>query len=108
MRVSKKKKRGYFLRAQCHYCGGRADTKDHYIPTALGGTSDLNNLVPACEECNRVKDCMIPEAFFQFCAEVVLLKSPRHDGFRAKARATLLRHAPDLIPDDPKQRSKIR
>lgn len=96
--MSKKRKKSVFLGSPCHYCGARADTKDHYIPTALGGTDHFSNFVPACEECNRVKDCLVPQAFFRFCAEVLRLKSPRHDRFRAKARAILLRHAPELIP----------
>ena len=48
----------------CVYCGwdGRRDSIhymllsiDHLIPRALGGTSDLENLVCACIPCNRLK-----------------------------------------------------
>jgi hypothetical protein len=96
--VSRKNRKEVFLRARCHYCGGKATTKDHYVPVFLGGTTDVNNLVPACEECNRIKDSRIPEAFFAFCAEVLALKSPRYEGFRHKAKAILLKHAPELLP----------
>lgn len=81
----------------CYYCGGKATTKDHYIPTALGGTSDVNNLVPACEECNWAKDCLIPEAFFVLCSQVVALKLVKYERFRSKARAILAKHAPELL-----------
>ena len=36
----------------CHYCGKRADTADHLIPISQGGTSTLDNVVPACRACN--------------------------------------------------------
>ena len=41
----------------CSYCGGVADTTDHVIPKARGGTDDDSNLVASCRPCNsRKKD----------------------------------------------------
>lgn len=44
---------------KCVYCGDSApDVKlvvDHVIPVAKGGSSDLSNLVTACEPCNQGK-----------------------------------------------------
>ena len=37
----------------CHLCGQPgADTADHIIPYALGGTHELDNLRPAHHRCN--------------------------------------------------------
>lgn len=37
---------------RCHWCGGSADTADHVIPKAAGGTDQLANVVAACRPCN--------------------------------------------------------
>lgn len=39
----------------CVYCGGPADTTDHIVPIAAGGSNGIENLVPACERCNKSK-----------------------------------------------------
>jgi 5-methylcytosine-specific restriction endonuclease McrA len=36
---------------------------DHSIPVARGGTDHLNNLVPACIECNRSKQDLTSREF---------------------------------------------
>lgn len=36
----------------CHWCGRPADTADHLVPKAKGGTDDEANIVPACRSCN--------------------------------------------------------
>ena len=36
----------------CHWCGQPATTADHLIEIHAGGTSDMDNLVPACQPCN--------------------------------------------------------
>lgn len=44
--------RDYF---KCNYCGGRADTVDHVLAKASGGTDHPANLVAACRRCNGRK-----------------------------------------------------
>ncbi len=39
----------------CVYCTDKAEHLDHVVPIALGGTNDLDNLVPACAHCNHSK-----------------------------------------------------
>ena len=53
----------------CAYCGGELDnhnfTVDHIIPRALGGTNDIQNLLPAC---NTRKGTKSIEEFRRFVA----------------------------------------
>jgi len=39
----------------CIYCFKKADTVDHIIPLARGGTNQEGNLAPACRQCNSSK-----------------------------------------------------
>lgn len=44
----------------CHLCGmPGADTADHILPRALGGTDDLDNLRPAHKSCNSSRGAML-------------------------------------------------
>lgn len=47
----------------CQYCGGNAPNVnlevDHVIPVAEDGTNDIDNLITACENCNRGKGARI-------------------------------------------------
>jgi len=42
---------------RCAYCGRRSIelTKDHIVPLTKGGTDSIDNIVPACEYCNKSK-----------------------------------------------------
>lgn len=41
---------------RCAYCGRRIDlTQDHFIPISRGGEYTINNIIPACMECNNNK-----------------------------------------------------
>lgn len=61
--VSKNLKSRFFIlekyKFKCAYCGrGTPEVElqlDHVIPKSKGGTEDINNLVPACAECNLGK-----------------------------------------------------
>jgi 5-methylcytosine-specific restriction endonuclease McrA len=42
----------------CHACGGRAGRAwqaDHVIPYRLGGAHSVNNYLPICGECNKIR-----------------------------------------------------
>lgn len=43
----------------CQYCGAHGEgvvlEVDHIIPISKGGTSDMDNLITACFDCNRGK-----------------------------------------------------
>lgn len=50
----------------CRYCGARAPevqlVVDHVLPETLGGRSEPENLVTACEPCNNGKSSVAPDA----------------------------------------------
>lgn len=94
------------VRLPCHYCGGKACTKDHFLPIARGGDSEWDNLVPACKECNVLKDDMVPSEFFAFCRDILLYKAPKYEKHQVRARAILSRLAPDMIPRDGSDRNE--
>src|SRR5688572_18428957 len=42
----------------CHVCGGRVGKKwqaDHVVPHKLGGQAKVENYLPGCKECNRLR-----------------------------------------------------
>lgn len=42
----------------CHVCGGRVGRRwqaDHVVPHRAGGRSDVQNYLPICKECNRLR-----------------------------------------------------
>ena len=48
---------------ECYWCGMDADTVDHIIPVAKGGTDVDDNLVAACRKCNFSKRDKLPDEF---------------------------------------------
>jgi hypothetical protein len=38
----------------CFACFGPANTIDHIVPYSYGGTDDMDNLITACETCNKI------------------------------------------------------
>lgn len=51
-------------RGRCEYCkqtmAFEDSTLDHWVPKAMGGTNQRNNLILACEGCNNKKASMTP------------------------------------------------
>lgn len=60
----------------CQYCGrvftARELTLDHVLPRSKGGASNWENLVAACQACNRTKNDRTPEQ-----AGMKLLRMPK-------------------------------
>jgi hypothetical protein len=56
-------KRNIFSRDsnKCGYCGKKATTLDHVVPTSKGGQNTWDNLVAACHHCNNSKGDKAPE-----------------------------------------------
>ena len=58
---------------RCFYCGKASKlTKDHVLPVSLGGTDEIDNIVPACWACNYKKRARRIE-FFKEGATLKLL-----------------------------------
>jgi 5-methylcytosine-specific restriction endonuclease McrA len=48
----------------CHLCGGPAGKNweaDHVVPHMRGGSTDLSNLLPSCQECNGLRSAKSAE-----------------------------------------------
>lgn len=88
---------------QCFYCPRLIDVlhfePDHFHPLELGGSFGLENLVPACEDCNNMKGAMPGDDFqaFMELANNKISQAGRDDLFkrvRAGAMGIRLRHHP--------------
>lgn len=71
-RVSRPIRDAVLASGSCAYCGYWADTIDHIVPIAQGGTSDRANLAAACQPCNWNKLDFTPEEWKAYRAEVGL------------------------------------
>ncbi len=58
----------------CYYCGRKfppADlTLDHKVPLSRGGTSDKENLVASCKECNTKKKFLLPYEWEEYLSRL--------------------------------------
>jgi len=50
---------------KCGYCGDDATSLDHIIPRFRSGTSNRNNLIPACRRCNTNKASSKMEEWYE-------------------------------------------
>jgi len=67
-RLAKKRYRQSIYEAwhnQCGYCGEMATSLDHIIPRFRSGSSNRNNLVPACRSCNANKGSQNMEEWYK-------------------------------------------
>ena len=58
----------------CQYCGSKSSsmTIDHIIPKDRGGIDNWDNLITACQQCNKKKGNLLPEE-----AKMPLNRQPR-------------------------------
>ena len=49
---------------KCGYCGEEATSLDHIVPRFKSGSSNRNNLLPACRRCNASKASMDMKHWF--------------------------------------------
>jgi 5-methylcytosine-specific restriction endonuclease McrA len=83
----------------CQYCADRFEpedlTFDHVVPVAQGGRRSWENIVTACQPCNRRKDARTPSE-----AGMTLLRTPRRPAASARFRATVgVRKTPESWRD---------
>jgi len=93
----------------CHVCGGALDehwTADHVKPFAKGGQSDIDNFLPACSICNRLKWHRTPEVIrFIMQLGIYARKQIEHDTPLGRQIAALFkrREATNLSRRKPRQ-----
>jgi 5-methylcytosine-specific restriction endonuclease McrA len=83
----------------CQYCATRFApedlTFDHVVPVAQGGRRSWENIVTACQPCNRQKDARTPAE-----AGMRLLRTPRRPAASAHFRVTVgVRRTPESWRD---------
>ena len=49
----------------CGYCGNKATSLDHIVPRFKSGSSNRNNLLPACQRCNSNKASMDMKPWYE-------------------------------------------
>lgn len=67
-KLAKKRFREYIYQAwnhQCGYCGEKATSLDHIVPRFKSGSSNRNNLLPCCRQCNANKGSSEMETWFK-------------------------------------------
>lgn len=67
-KLAKKRFREHIYEAwdhKCGYCEELATSLDHVIPRFKSGSSNRNNLVPACRRCNTAKASAKMEEWYQ-------------------------------------------
>ena len=67
-RLAKKRYRQSIYEAwhhKCGYCGEMATSLDHIVPRFRSGSSNRNNLVPACRSCNANKGSQDMEHWYK-------------------------------------------
>ena len=67
-KLAKKRFREHIYEAwdhKCGYCEDLATSLDHVIPRFKSGSSNRNNLVPACRRCNTAKASTKMEEWYQ-------------------------------------------
>ena len=61
---------------KCIYCGCDIDPNDwhlaHYHPRAFGGVNTLENIVPACSVCNKMKGALDGVNFLKRCKNICI------------------------------------
>ena len=70
------------LNPVCYLTGRKLDIKDtssytfdHRVPSALGGTNDLENLEICCAEANHAKAGLSLDDFYDLCAEILAYRA---------------------------------
>lgn len=61
-----RRSRKRLFNGRCAYCRKHHNhlTLDHFVPLYLNGRHSIENLLPACPDCNLAKDCQRPDMFF--------------------------------------------
>jgi hypothetical protein len=65
----------------CHYCkrptASTGLVKDHHVPVSRGGSDGIDNLVPACWDCNAQKNNTPPDEFIEWAERTDFFNAPR-------------------------------
>lgn len=84
---------------KCAYCKDDATSLDHIVPRFKSGSSNRNNLVPACRRCNSNKASMKMEDWYQQQEFFDELQMDRIQSWMSQEVIDIFQHAnPGLLP----------
>ena len=68
---------------RCSHCGNICycnKTVDHVVPKAAGGTNAMDNLMPVCEKCNKIRGAeeVNPWKFYKYAKKEEIARSVRY------------------------------
>ena len=79
---------------KCAYCGQEIEYEDmqvdHLYPLNLGGTNDMDNLMPSCRPCNHYKHTLTLEKFRQALSEEIKVLNKSSVAYRNAKRFNLI------------------
>ena len=88
-------------KGHCAYCGCELEYKDmqvdHIVAVARGGTNDLENLLPACRQCNYDKHTMTIERFRKRISKELYKSLDRVFVYRLAKKYNLIKEEPRVV-----------
>jgi hypothetical protein len=83
---------------KCGYCGDEATSLDHIIPRFKSGSSNRNNLLPACRRCNTSKASAKMEDWYQQQEFFMQARIDRIKSWTNQEAVELFVYSVDTIP----------
>lgn len=85
----------------CAFCGCEIDYKDmqvdHATPLKIGGTNEIDNLLPACRSCNHYKSTLDVEGYRKYLAGISHRLMRDSIPFQVAIRFGIVRHMMDDV-----------
>ncbi len=85
----------------CAYCGCKLEYKDmqvdHVLAVGRGGSNDINNLLPACRQCNYDKHEKTIEGFRKRISKELYKSLERVFVYRLAKKYNLVREEPRVV-----------
>ncbi|PNV62230.1 HNH endonuclease [Clostridium sp. chh4-2] len=88
-------------KGHCAYCGGILEYKDmqvdHVTPLRIGGTDEIQNMLPSCRSCNHYKSTLDVEGYRKYLAGIPHRLMRDNIPFQIGVRFGLVQHIKDDV-----------